>query len=150
MIHMQVVPIACSSEGRVLLVSSSSTDDDHLRRQLQNAGYDVEFAGVEETRWLWPMDGYEVLVVDGSARPMQSIELCRQLKSWHPSQRIMLIFGERTGAARHQMDADAVIVGRPTDLQLRWIMKLLLGSDACLNSTIAPKKLPKKAHAASF
>ncbi len=78
-------------------------------QQLSAQGYEVETAGIEETLWLWPLEGYDILLVDASKQPQPAIDLCHLVRNLSPRQRIVLMLGERTFEAPRPPEADAIV-----------------------------------------
>lgn len=115
------------AEGRVLFASGrGSSEAWDLQHQLSAHGYEVQTVGIEEARWLWPLEGYDLVLVDATERPMSAIDLCRHVKNSSSAQRVVLLFGDRTGAVPHQFHADAVVWGIPTGDQFLSVVHWLL------------------------
>ncbi len=117
-------------EGRVLFACGGATSEiGELPLQLTADGYRVETVGIQEALWMWPLDGYDVLLVDATAHPVGALELCRHVKASSSEQRVVLLFGDRTGAVPHRFHADAVLSGMPTRDQLLAVVRLLLAAE---------------------
>lgn len=122
-------PAKSRGEGRVLFASGGGGPETcDLPLQLSASGYAVETVGIEEARWLWPLEGYDVLLVDATEQPVGALELCRHVKNSSSEQRVMLLFGDRTGAVPHRFHADAVLSGTPTPDQFLAVVRLLLAA----------------------
>lgn len=120
---------APDSEGRVLFACGGATSEvGALPLQLQADGYRVETVGIQEALWMWPLDGYDVLLVDATEHPVGALELCRHVKAASSEQRVVLLFGDRTGAVPHRFHADAVLSGTPTRDQFLAVVRLLLAA----------------------
>ncbi len=118
---------AAQATRRVLFVSACTTGEPVvLRQELLNSGYQVEAAGVGEALWLWPLPGYDLVLIDATEHPETGVELCRHIKHSSPAQRVALLLGDRTGTVPHRLEADAVWSGVPTPGQLLGAVHLLL------------------------
>ncbi len=116
-------------EGRVLFAcGDASSEICELPLELMQNGYHVETLGIQEALWMWPLDGYDVLLVDATEHPVGALELCRHVKASSSEQRVVLLFGDRTGAVPHRFHADAVLSGRPTRDQFLAVVRLLLAA----------------------
>ncbi len=118
---------AAQATRRVLFVSAWTTGESVvLRQELLDGGYQVETTGVGEALWLWPLPGYDLVLIDATERPETGVELCRHIKYSSPAQRVALLLGDRTGTVPHHLEADAVWSGAPTPTQLLGAVHLLL------------------------
>lgn len=120
---------ANGDERRVLFACGGATSEiGELPLQLTADGYRVETVGIQEALWMWPLDGYDVLLVDATEHPVGALELCRHVKASSSEQRVVLLFGDRTGAVPHRFHADAVLSGMPTRDQFLAVVRLLLAA----------------------
>ncbi len=134
-------------EGRVLFACGQSLSEAcELPLQLSADGYEVQTVGIEEARWMWPLEGFDVLLVDATEQPVGALELCRHVKNSSSEQRVMLLFGDRTGAVPHKFHADAVLSGTPTRDQFLTVVRLLLAPKPAAKRLI-PMKGPVSASA---
>ncbi len=114
-------------EGRVLFAcGDASSQICEVPLQLMENGYRVETVGIQEALWMWPLEGFDMLLVDATAHPEGALELCRHVKASSSEQRIVLLFGDRTGAVPQRFHADAVLSGIPTRDQFLAVVRLLL------------------------
>lgn len=126
-------------DARVLFVSTRTPAEPcDLRQQLSDDGYVVETVGIQEALWLWPIEGYDVLFIDATEQPVGALELCHHVKSSAAHQRVVLMFGDRTGAMPHHFDADAVLCGEPTRDQFLAVVHLLLARGSTPQRGAAP------------
>jgi len=110
--------------GRVLFVSGRGDDD--LQRQLWGNCDEVVTAGLGEAMWLWPLSGFDLVLIEARGQPETGIELCRRIKSDCRTQRVALLLGDRSGMLPHRFEADAVVSGAPSPKQLLAVFRLLL------------------------
>lgn len=122
--------LVVSGEGRVLFAMGGvNSEIGELPLQLTADGYQVETVGIQEALWMWPIEGFDVLLVDATEHPIGALELCRHVKSSSLEQRVVLMFGDRTGAMPHRFLADAVLSGRPSRDQFLAVVRLLLAAE---------------------
>ncbi len=113
-----------------------------LPLQLTADGYQVETVGIQEALWMWPIEGFDVLLVDATEHPVGALELCRHVKSSSSGQRVVLMFGDRTGAMPHKFLADAVLSGSPSRDQFVAVVRLLLAAEPAARHVV-PMKAPR-------
>ena len=115
---------------RRLLLASNRSDAKSLtlQQELSTDGCDVSTVGVGEALWMWPLAGYQLVVIDAKIQPELGIDLCRYIKHTSPAQRVALLLGDRTGMVPRRFDADAVLAGDPSTTQLVGILHLLLSA----------------------
>ncbi|HVP42920.1 MAG TPA: hypothetical protein VMS96_05780 [Terriglobales bacterium] len=112
---------------RVLLASQRTPFDACVGwQELSARGNLVETAGIEETLWLWPLEGYDVLLVDASDQPQEAMELCHLVKRMSPTQRVVVMLGEVTDADPQQFEADAILAAGPIESQFLSVADLLV------------------------
>lgn len=129
---------------RVLLASQrTSSEAWEAWQQLSAQGYEVETAGIEETLWLWPLEGYDILLVDASKQPQLALDLCHLVRDMSPRQRIVLLLGEQTPAALRPLEADAILAANPTEIQFLSAVHLLVPR----SRAAAEKKPAQSTHA---
>ncbi len=126
---------------RVLFVSACTSGERvGLRQALLNGGYQIEATGIGEALWLWPLPGYDLVVIDATEQPQIGVELCRHIKNSSPAQRVAVLLGHRSGTVAHHFEADAVWSGAPTPTQLLGAVHLLLAPSSFCALGEAPKK----------
>ncbi len=133
------------TNGRVLLVSTGLTGErEELSALLLSVGYRVDATGLGEARWLWPMLGYDVVLIEASERSEAGIELCQDIKNCTARQRVVLLLGNRTGMLPRRFAADAVLSGPPTNTHVIAALHLLLAGTS--QDTGEPKGEPPSIH----
>ncbi len=134
-----VAPVAKAPQ-RILLAScwNASAAGDY-RQQLCEDGFEVEPVGIDESRWLGPVEGFDLVLVDATEEPVAAIELSGYIKQSSPRQRVALLLGDRAGTMPHHFEADAVLSGTPTPDQFLGIMHLLLVSTSAAPGAAARK-----------
>ncbi len=114
---------------RVLLASQQTSSETWgAWQELSAQGYEVQTAGIEETLWLWPLEGYDILVVDASKQPQLALDLCHLVRDMSPRQHIVLLLGEQTPAALRPLEADAILAANSIETQFVPAVHLLVPS----------------------
>jgi DNA-binding response OmpR family regulator len=136
--------LAVSGERRVLFaLGGANSGIGEFPLQLTADGYQVETVGIQEALWMWPIEGFDVLLVDATEHPLGAMELCRHVKSSSSEQRVVLMFGDRTGAMPHRFQADAVLSGTPSRDQFLAVVRLLLAAEPAAQRAV-PMKAPRR------
>ncbi len=113
---------------RVLLVSPNLVGErEELLALLSDDGYQVDLIGMGEARWLWPLPGYDVVLIEASGQSQAGIELCQDIKDCSARQRVILLLGDRTGMLPRRFAADAVLSGPPANTHVIAALHLLFG-----------------------
>jgi len=89
---------------------------------------------------LWPLVGFDLVLIDAREQPQIGIELCRHIKSSCSTQRVALLLGDRTGTMPHHLEADIVWSGAPTAMQLLAAVRQLLAPASFCASADVPKR----------
>ncbi len=138
-------PLSIAQPGERVLFAGSrcGAEPCEVREQLSEHGYQLEIVGIEEALWLWPIEGFELLLIDATSQPLRAIELCRHVKRSPASPKVVLLFGDRTGAVPHRFDADAVLSGTPTREQLLAVLHLILAPSPYAENEPARRRRPQ-------
>ncbi len=138
--------VLLTEEGRVLFAcGDASSEICEVPLRLMENGYRVETVGIQEALWMWPLEGFDMLLVDATAHPEGALELCHHVKTTSAEQRVVLLFGDRTGAVPHHFQADAVLSGTPTRDQFLAVVRLLLAPQPAAKRAVPMKAPPARA-----
>ena len=89
-------------------------------------GYAVDAVGLQEARWCWPIEGYDLVVIDATEDPVDSLELCEHIKKSRPGQKVAILVGHRSGRLPFRLNADAILSGEPDGPELVRALNILL------------------------
>jgi hypothetical protein len=113
----------------VLFASEPGDEFDSLQKALWVNGCEVVPVGLGEALWLWPMSGYDLVLIKAKEDPETGIELCCHIKRECPAQRVALLLGDRAGILPHHFEADAVVSGTPSSTEFIAVLRLLLAPE---------------------
>lgn len=119
-------------------------DDPDARRgtceHMSACDYSVDIAGIAETLWCWPLDGYDLVLIDATDQAADGIILCDHVKKLRPEQRVLILVGQRPGLFPFRVDADAVFSGPPDGPELAGAVSFLLAEPGAGSQPSAEKK----------
>lgn len=95
------------------MVGSSLEMRRRLSRDAAARGYSVDAVGLGEALWCWPIDGYDLVLIDASEHAAAGLELCEYIKQSRPGQKVAILVGDRAGRFPFRLKADAVLCGKP-------------------------------------
>lgn len=132
MIHAGHFDALTASHGRrtLLLVGRSLEMRLHTSEAVAARGYTVDAMGLGETLWSWPIDGYDVVLIDATDGPVDGVELCEYIKQLRPQQKVAMLVGHRSGRLPFRLHADAVFSGEPDGPELVRALRFLLRDHA--------------------
>ncbi len=128
MIHAgQFVALAASwCSGALLLVGSSLLRRKRTVETVGLPGYTVDAVGLGEALWCWPIDGYDLVLIDATENPVRAAELCEHIKESRPRQKVAVLSGDRGGRLPFRLNADAVFSGETEGPELARALHFLL------------------------
>lgn len=86
----------------------------------------VDEVGLAEALWCWPVDGYDLVLIDATEHPADGLELCDYIKKTRPAQKVAMVVGNRSGRFSLRSSADAVFAGEPDGPELMRAIRFLL------------------------
>lgn len=89
-------------------------------------GYAVDEVGIAEALWCWPVEGYDLVLIDATEHPSDGLELCEYIKKTRPKQKVAMLVGNRSGRLPLRLSADAVFSGEPDGPELARALNFLL------------------------
>ncbi len=128
MIHAgEFVALAASwCSGALLVVGSSLMRRKCTVEKVGLPGYTVDAVGLGEALWCWPVDGYDLVLIDATENPMRAVELCEHIMQSRPRQKVAVLTGDRGGRLPFRLNADAVLSGEPEGPELARALHFLL------------------------
>lgn len=88
--------------------------------------YAVDEVGLAEALWCWPVEGYDLVLIDATEHPADGLELCDYIKKTRPAQKVAMVVGNRSGRFPMRSSADAVFAGEPGGPELVRAIRFLL------------------------
>ncbi len=104
--------------GTLLLVGTGLAKLRQTTQCVAARGYTVDAVGITEALWCWPVDGYDLVLIDATERPSDGVELCEYIKQSRPRQKVAMLVGQRSGQVPFRLNADAILSGEPDGLEL--------------------------------
>lgn len=112
--------------GALLLVGSTLAKRKRTSATVGARGYTVDAVGLGEALWCWPIDGYDLVLIDATDHPTDGVELCEYIKQSRPGQKVAMLVGHRSGRLPFRLNADAVLSGEPDGPELVRALNFLL------------------------
>jgi CheY-like chemotaxis protein len=112
--------------GSLLLVGSTLAKCKDACASVTGKGYALDGMGMAEALWCWPIDGYDLVLIDATDHPAEALELCEHIKRSRPRQKIALLLGNRSGRLPFRTNVDAVFTGEPDGRELAHALHFLL------------------------
>jgi DNA-binding response OmpR family regulator len=112
---------------------------------MSECDYSVDIAGIAETLWGWPLDGYDLVLIDATDQAADGIILCDHVKKLRPEQRVLILVGQRPGLFPFRVAADAVFSGTLDGPELAGAVSFLLAESGAGPQPFAEKKVAASA-----
>ncbi len=118
---------ASDRRGNLLLVGNGAAARRRTSENLAARGYAVDAVGLAEALWCWPIDGYDLVLIEATEHPSDGLELCAYIKQSRPAQRVAMLVGNRSAQMPSRGLADAVFSGEPDGPELVRALDFMLG-----------------------
>ncbi len=118
--------LTTSVSGALLLVGNTVAQCRRTSEKVAVRGYAVDAVGMAEALWCWPIDGYDLVLIDATEQPGEGAELCDYIKQSRPGQKVVMLVGHRSGRLPFKLKADAVFSGEPEGPELARALHFLL------------------------
>ena len=112
--------------GTLLLIGASLARRKHAPDAVAAGGYMVDAVGITEALWCWPIDGYDLVLIDATEHLHEGLELCEYIKKLRPKQKVAMLVEGRSGRVPFRLNADAVFSGDPDGPELVRAVNFLL------------------------
>jgi CheY-like chemotaxis protein len=115
---------------KLLLVHSVGPHRNLRASVMRKSGFEVVCAGdCAEARLLWHPDVYDLVLLDGKNDTIATEELCREMKSAHPNEKIAFLVGKPEILASKSVGNGTDGAANPSKSYQRMFQQLM--SDAC-------------------
>ncbi len=118
---------ASDHRGNLLLVGSGAAARRRTSERIAARGYAVDAVGMAEALWCWPIDGYDLVLIDATKAAIDALELCEYIKQSRPAQRVAMLVGNRSAQMPFRSLADAVFSGEPDGPEMVRALDFMLG-----------------------
>jgi CheY-like chemotaxis protein len=115
---------------KLLLVHSVGPHRNLRASVMRKSGFEVVCAGdCAEARLLWHPDVYDLVLLDGKNDTIATEELCREMKSAHPNEKVAFLVGKPEVLASKAVGNGTNGAANPSKSYQRMFQQLM--SDAC-------------------